>query len=277
MRVLAPAKINLRLEVHGRRGDGYHLLRSIMAPISLADELTFTPGGAGLELTCDDPHLPVNDDNLIVRAAQALMNETGRTMAWRIHLTKRIPTAAGLGGGSSDAAATLMALRAAMNLALSDERLAELAVQLGADVPFFLHRRACLAEGIGEILSPYEVPAGLPITLIKPSQGLSTPAVYRALNFPLTLRRKLTNLPPSLGSREMVCAWLQNDLEGPAVSLLPQIEEGKRILREAGAGGVLMSGSGPTVFGIFDTHPAAERAGESAKQQGFWAQPCSLM
>ncbi|NLH49442.1 MAG: 4-(cytidine 5'-diphospho)-2-C-methyl-D-erythritol kinase [Myxococcales bacterium] len=272
---LAPAKINLRLEIIGRRPDGYHLLQSVMVPISLYDELTFSPAATGVQFTCSDPGLPTGDDNLVVRAAKAILSAASCSRGVKIHLDKNIPSAAGLGGGSSDAATTLMSVRDLFSLAISDERLHDLAAGLGADVPFFLYRSACLVEGIGEKVSKYTVASGLPVALIKPAEGLSTPRVYQALNWPLTHHRKAHNLPASLGDLHTVCAWLRNDLEAPAEALLPRIADGKKLLRDQGATGVQMSGSGPTIFGIFNRQEEAVQACDDAKRQGWWAFACS--
>lgn len=270
----APAKINLRLEIIGRRPDGYHLLQSIMVPLSLRDELTFEPAERDVRLTCSDPTLPTDDGNLVVRAAKAVLAEAGSAAGVRIHLDKNIPSAAGLGGGSSDAATTLLAVRELFSLPVSDARLHALATDLGADVPFFLYRSACLVEGIGEKVSIYKVASGLAVALIKPPEGLSTPRVYQALNWPLTHQVKAHKLPASLGDAHTVCAWLRNDLEAPAEALLPRIADGKKLLREQGAIGVRMSGSGPTIFGIFNRREEAVQAREIAKRQDWWAVAC---
>ncbi len=275
--VEAPAKINLRLEIIGRRPDGYHLLQSIMAPITLADEITVEHADHGVQFTCDDETLPGGWRNLVVRAAAMLLAEVNETRGVRIHLAKRIPQAAGLGGGSSDAAATLQAVRDLLNLPVSNERLQHMAVGIGADVPFFLVGGACVARGIGEILEPFRVPRNLPITLIKPAEGLSTPDVYRALAWPLTRQVKPTTLPRSLKDGAAVCAWLRNDLEAPAISLLPQVAECKELLLDAGALGAQMSGSGATVFGIFKNPAAAARACTLAKRKQWWAHACALI
>lgn len=274
MHLVAPAKINLRLEIVGRRADGYHLLRSIMVPVTLADYLHFEPAAAGIEFTCDDPTIPTGDDNLVVRAAKRLLAEAGNSRGLTIHLEKRIPAAAGLGGGSSDAATTLMGVRTLFDLDIDMERLQQIAVELGADVPFFLARSARLAEGIGEQLTPYEVTPGIPLALVKPQAGLSTPDVYRTLDWPLTQKWTVNKLPPSIGDPKSACAVLHNDLEPPAALLLPEVSECKSFLRDQGAAGVLMSGSGPTVFGIFERGRDAKQACERARTRGWWAYPC---
>lgn len=276
MKRLAPAKVNLLLEIVGRREDGYHLLQSIMAPLTLADELEFSQVKQGITLSCDNPDLPVGADNLIVRTATALCEETGCRKGIHIRLVKRIPMAAGLGGGSSDAACTLMAIRDMFNLPVSDARMHELAVNLGADVPFFLLGRPCLAEGIGDVLRPYSLPAGLPLALVKPVDGLPTEKVYQALGWPLTQQKKPSNLPPALDNRAAVLNWLRNDLEAPAFTLQPQVKYIKEMLLASGARGALMTGSGPTVFGIFIDSKDAAQACQTAQKQGFWAFPCAL-
>jgi len=271
MQRLAPAKVNLHLTIIGRRDDGYHFLQTIMAPVTLADILTFRRAGKDIIFTCDDPSLPIGDDNLVVRAAQALAAEAGQSLGVKIHLAKRIPAAAGLGGGSSDAAAVLLGLRDLFQLPLSDERLHHLAVRLGADVPFFLKESACLATGIGEQLTPFAIAKRHPIVLVKPRAGLATPHVYRALNWPLTRQVQPHKLPPALGDLRAVCEVLHNDLEAPAISLLPEITECKRHLLEYGAAGVLMTGSGPTVFGIFTQRRLAIAASEAAARRAWWS------
>jgi len=274
MHLAAPAKINLRLEIVGRRSDGYHLLRSIMVPITLADRLNFTAGGDTVEFSCDDPAIPVGDGNLVVQAAKALLAEVGDGRGVQIHLEKRIPAAAGLGGGSSDAAATLLGLRELFDLDIDLEELQRLAVKLGADVPFFLARSACVAEGIGEQLTPYGVSPGIPLALVKPQAGLATPDVYRALDWPLTQKGTVNKLPPSIEDPHAACAVMRNDLEPPAMRLLPEVFECKSFLQQEGAAGVLMSGSGPTVFGIFERGRDAKDACEKAEQRGWWAKTC---
>jgi 4-diphosphocytidyl-2-C-methyl-D-erythritol kinase len=270
----APAKINLRLEIVGRRVDGYHQLRSIMVPVTLTDRLTFEVIESGVEFTCDDPTIPGNGANLVVRAAKALLAETGAARGVKIHLEKRIPSAAGLGGGSSDAATTLLAVRDLLALEIEAKTLHNVAIKLGADVPFFLANSSCLIQGIGEDVQPYNVKSDLVLALVKPSRGLSTPEVYRALNWPLTQKVKLNKLPPAIGDLESACANLCNDLEPPARELLPEVVDCKEFLRAQGAAGVLMSGSGPTVFGIFDDNRRAEAACEAARERQWWAYSC---
>ena len=267
--VLAPAKLNLRLKITGRRPDGYHELASIMVPVDLFDhmELKFIEE-PGIDMTCRGYSAPANAENLVWRAAQSFFSRIGWRKGLSIALTKRIPVAAGLGGGSSDAAAVLMALNETLceSGPLSPALLAELALKLGADVPFFLKRSPCIAHGIGEILEPVQKWPSLSYIIVMPDISVSTAKVYEDLDQPsfafskedkreleLTtadcydIIRNLEKMPME------VCRLLENDLERVTASRFPIIREIKQSLTDAGAIGALMSGSGPSVFGIFDS------------------------
>ncbi len=262
LRLLAPAKINVFLHILGRRPDGYHCLVSGMQKIGLYDELFLERIDAGVELHCPDGDTPENRDNLVVQAA-ALFGEylaesgLGRPFGVRMVLTKRIPVAAGLGGGSSDAAAALLGLNALSGAHLDAQTLADLGLRLGADVPFFLQPApAALAQGIGEELSPVPPLAGYSIVLVNPGFALSTRWVYQ--NFDLTaIERKDTfqNFQNGLNG-----ALWSNDLEQVAAGRYPVIGELKKAMRDHGAEASLMSGSGPTVFGLFGDRGRAAAA-----------------
>ncbi len=272
----APAKLNIRLKITGRRPDGYHELVSIMAPVDLFDrlELQFIEEPR-IDIACQGFPVPVNADNLVCRAAQAFFSRIGWKQGLSIALTKRIPVAAGLGGGSSDAATVLMALNETLFAShpLSPEEMAGLAVKLGADVPFFLRRGPCIARGIGEILEPIGKWPALCYVIVMPNISVSTAWVYSALDKPpfkpangdkreleLTTNeyyfiiRNLKRMPVD------VCHLMENDLERVTVSRFPIIREIKRSLVDAGAVGALMSGSGPSVFGIFGSKSKALHA-----------------
>lgn len=274
--VLAPAKLNLRLKITGRRPDGYHELVSIMAPVDLFDhiELQFIEE-PGIVMTCRGYSAPANAENLAWRAAQSFFSRIGRRKGLSIALTKRIPVAAGLGGGSSDAASVLMALNETLcaSQPLSPKRLAELALKLGADVPFFLKRAPCMAHGIGEILEPIQKWPSLSYIIVMPDISVSTAAVYKALDQPpfAVLKEdkrefELTtddcyDIIRNLEKRSMeVCRLLENDLERITASRFPIIRKIKQALTNVGAIGALMSGSGPSVFGIFDSKTRARHA-----------------
>ncbi len=266
----APAKVNYRLEVLRKRPDGYHDLRMIMQRIDLSDDIEISlDGPAGISVECDSAAVSGGKDNIAWRAAHSLLSYAGRDAGVHISIVKRIPVAAGLGGGSSDAAAVLMGLNQLLEIGCSDEKLMEIGVSLGADVPFFIFKKTALAEGVGEKLSAVE---GLPpvwLVLVNPNIHVSTAWVYQ--NLTLTKRTYDYKLPKFSNKIDDICSILENDLESVTIPRFPVIREIKDRLHECGARGVLMSGSGPTVFSIFDSEEEARRChGEIDKVDG-WA------
>jgi 4-diphosphocytidyl-2-C-methyl-D-erythritol kinase len=246
--------------VIGRRADGYHELVTLMQPLSLADELTVRPGGPGVVFECNHPFLPRKESNLVWRAARRFAQETGQEVRVRITLQKEIPVAAGLGGGSSDAAATLRALNLIFGEPLDEARLHHLAGELGADVPFFLLGTPAVARGIGDILSPLTLPPYWYL-LLNPGKPLSTRWVYE--NLDLT---RLKGAPQmEAWDPEHPENWVHNDLEAVAVKRYPQLRDLMEGLRELGAMAQAVSGSGPTVFGLFSTQEAARCAGQELR------------
>ena len=261
-------KVNLLLNILGIRPDGFHELETILQPISLHDKLTFERQGAGIDLKCSDPRLPVNAKNLVFRAA-ALFLEAARIPASdgvRIHLQKRIPLAAGLGGGSGNAAVALQAMNELFGHPLPSSQLVELAASLGSDVPFFLQRKPALALGRGETIKPLDFfPAlqGLSWGLVYPGFGVSTPWAYEHLaEHPAALRG-------SPGRAERLISLLQTDLaaaapefynslEAPVLRKYPLLALYQQFFRELGALATLMSGSGSTTFALARTQAAAE-------------------
>ncbi|MEA2040044.1 MAG: 4-(cytidine 5'-diphospho)-2-C-methyl-D-erythritol kinase [Thermodesulfobacteriota bacterium] len=263
-RVQAPAKLNIRLKVTGRRPDGYHELVSIMVPVTLFDhlELTVIPQRR-ITLTCQGLFpVPANTDNLAYRAAAAFFSLTNIRPGLSIRLAKNIPVAAGLGGGSSDASSTLMGLNRMWSNPLTSQQLAELAVGLGADVPFFLKSRPCIATGIGEVLEPISNWPQFRYVIVTPDLHVSTSWVYENVKIGLT-DNEYESIIKILGKESPdLTKILENDLEAVTSSHFPVIHTIKKALMDAGAEGVLMSGSGPSVFGIFrskDTSLAAKR------------------
>ncbi len=252
--VQSPAKINLILKVLRRREDGYHDIASLMQKVSLADEMQFAPGRQGISLTCPGSDLPTGEGNLVVRAARALFTEAGFAGGVEIALRKRIPTAAGLGGGSSNAATTLVVLNDLFRFGFDRERLMQIGARLGADVPFFIYGDKARAFGIGEILEPAEIPSGMWVILVNPGFEVPTKWVYQSLNLPLTNTPVKYSIPSFSGASEIAAA-LTNDLERVTVSRYPVLAELKEFLLRHGALGSLMSGSGPTVFGLFENEP----------------------
>jgi 4-diphosphocytidyl-2-C-methyl-D-erythritol kinase len=256
MQVRCPAKVNLYLRVVGRRPDGYHEVVTVMQPLTLADALSVTLAGEGISLSCDHPDLPQGDENLVWRAARKFQKETGLAPGVRLHLTKRIPVAAGLGGGSSDAAGALLALNELTGKPLPPGDLHRLASLLGADVPFFLAREPAVGRGTGTQLSPVTL---LPYwyLLVNPGVTLSTRWVYENLDL-----ASLQGLPAAEAwDPEHPETWVGNDLGTVALKRFPALAELLAGLSDAGAWCQGISGSGPTLFGLFPTRETAHQAG----------------
>ena len=256
LRRLCPAKVNLYLKVLGRRADGYHELVTVMQPLSLADEVVITPAPV-LSLRCSHPGVPEGPENLVWRAATRLAEAVGRPAALHIHLHKRIPVAAGLGGGSSDAAGTLLALNDLWGRPLEEAGLHQLAAALGADVPFFLSGGPAVGRGIGTELSPLDLPPYWYV-LLNPGLSLSTRWVYDQLDLPY-LQRAGTPLRQAWEG-EHPESWVGNDLESVTLSRYPELRELLRRVAASGARAWGMSGSGPTLFGLFFSQEQAEAA-----------------
>lgn len=259
MTAQSPAKVNLVLKVLRRRKDGYHDIVSLMQKVSLADEMEFAPRREGITLTCPGSELPTDEKNLVVRAARALFAEADFADGVQITLRKRIPTAAGLGGGSSNAATTLTVLNEMFQFGLDRKRLMKIGAGIGADVPFFIFDSKAWAFGIGEILEPAAMPSGIWIVLVNPGFEVPTKWVYQSLNLPLTNKPVKYKIPRFSGVRDLAAA-LSNDLETVTAARYPVIETLKGFLLSHGALGSLMSGSGPTVFGLFENEQDAIEA-----------------
>lgn len=273
MKLKAMAKINLGLDVVGKREDGYHEVRMIMQTVQLHDELILTEiPEPGIRMTTNLPYVPVNSNNLAYRAADLLMQEFHISQGLEIRLTKRIPVAAGMAGGSSDAAAAFVGVNRIFRLGLSKRELMERAVQIGADVPYCLLRGTALAEGIGERLTPLPPMPACHILIGKPGVSLSTRYVYGNLRADeITDHPDIDGMLAAIeeGSLPGVTERMANVLEEVSIAAHPVIGEIKKHMKEHGAMGALMSGSGPTVFGIFDSRRAAERAGRALKASGL--------
>ncbi|MGQ9601120.1 MAG: 4-(cytidine 5'-diphospho)-2-C-methyl-D-erythritol kinase [Candidatus Bipolaricaulia bacterium] len=272
MRIRAYAKINLGLRVLRKRGDGYHEIQTLMQSISLADELLIEPYGhdqdQGLILDLDlegEPPLPSPpEENLVYRAAELIFKATGQPLNLRIKLLKRIPVGAGLGGGSSDGAATLIGLNRLLELGLSEEQLASLAAPLGSDVPFFLKGGTCLISGRGERVVRLPALPKYHFVLLIPPFALSTAEVYREFDR-LNEEKEVQPQP----ARHLEVAPLRNDLERAALALRPELARYRDFLEEARADFFGMSGSGPTWFaGFKERRKAVALAAEAARLPG---------
>ncbi len=270
----APAKINLGLHVLRKRADGYHDLETVFLRLPWADRLTAEPAES-FSFTCSDPALPTDEGNLCVRAARRLAEAFGVEKGAKLHLEKRLPYGAGLGGGSSDAAATLRLLAEGWRLDASDEALREIAAAIGSDVPFFLlSEPAAYATGRGEKLEPLTDaagdPYGLPFALVvvAPEEQVATAEAYGWVT-PNDENRP--DLRAVVRSNDLARwrAELVNDFEAPVLERHPSIRAAKGLLAEAGAGYAALSGSGSAVFGVFESGAAAEAAAEAARQSGL--------
>jgi 4-diphosphocytidyl-2-C-methyl-D-erythritol kinase len=259
---LAPAKLNLLLKITGLRNDGYHEIVSVFVPVALYDTLRIGKREWGLDVHCDGRELPGGEENLVHRAATHFFENTGIDEGAEIRLTKRIPVSSGLGGGSSDAAATLLGLNQLWGSPLTEGELEVIALCLGADVPFFLLRRPAVARGIGEILSSIE---GLPsfwYVIVSPHIMVSTAWAYSKVKLELTKKENLNKIN-DLGRAEInIPDILSNDLERVTLGKYPFLRSIKTSLIELGALGSLMSGSGPSIFGLFNSEKKAQEAGK---------------
>jgi 4-diphosphocytidyl-2-C-methyl-D-erythritol kinase len=275
--VPAPAKINLSLQVVGVRADGYHRLDSLVAPIAVFDYLSIAARRAEatrVVLTCrPGDGIPSGADNLAARAAALYAERSGVALAVEIELIKRIPAGAGLGGGSSDAAAVLRGLNFLAAQRVPAAALADWALQLGADVPLFLLGRPARMQGIGEVLSPVslDLPHPAHLVVVFPGVGLATKEVYARYDDSLTsqpVASSVRGLTPGLRPLQ---DWLRNDLETAAFQVFPKLKDLKRQLRALGARGAAMTGSGSAMFGVWGRRDDAQAAARSLRAAGMWA------
>jgi 4-diphosphocytidyl-2-C-methyl-D-erythritol kinase len=277
MQALAPAKINLSLKILGDRSDGFHEIETLIAPISLCDQIKIdkSNSGKGIEFHCDDPSVPMSDDNLVLRAAKAFFAATKLKSAVLIELKKRIPHGAGLGGGSSDAASTLLALNELFETKLPREALAKLAESIGSDVPFFIFESAAICRGRGEVVAPVRLPQRLSILLLKPNFVVPTAWAYSRW-------QDSEEIPGiSYAPRELAGQTFVNNLERPVFEKFVFLAHLKMwLLNQPEAGAALMSGSGSTVFAVLrnkqDAEAIAKRARDQLDQE-LWTCPCETL
>ncbi len=271
---LSGCKVNLLLNILGRRPDGFHDLETLMHPVALHDALHFSRGGSSVALTCSDPRLPTDSRNLVHRAATQFLGEAGIKDGVEIHLEKRIPMEAGLGGGSGNAATTLLGLNELFSQPLGADALLRLAAGLGSDVPFFLQNGPAIGIGRGEKIEPlsaFRSLSGAAFLLIHPGFGISTPWAYQQLaRFPQALNGqpgRAHRLALLLQESDLATTGreLYNSLEAPALEKYPLLALYQDFLRAEGAPAVLMSGSGSTTFAILPSPPAAQTLAEKFK------------
>ncbi len=259
------AKVNLTLDVLSKRSDGYHDVKMIMQTLSLFDLVIVDRAEKGITVTSNLKYLPSNDKNIAWQAASLFFDETGIKGGAKVLLHKNIPVAAGLAGGSGNAAAVLCALDKLYNTGLSDEELCKIGLKLGADVPYCIMGGTQLAEGIGEKLTELNPLPKMTFLLVKPAAGVSTAQIYAAIDSCDNLSRpdteKMLNAI-EMGDKEEICNNLSNIMEAVTAAEAPEIYKIKNTLLEKGAKGAVMSGSGPTVFGIFEDYTTAKKAAD---------------
>jgi 4-diphosphocytidyl-2-C-methyl-D-erythritol kinase len=270
----SPCKVNLLLNILGKRGDGFHELETVIQPVAVFDRLSFERGGRGIQLSCSEPSLATDGRNLAYRAAELFLRAAKIREGVRVHLEKRIPLAAGLGGGSGNAATTLLGLNDLFGQPVPPEKLQLIAAYLGSDVPFFLQSNPALATGRGEQIQPLgSFPAlkGATLLLIHPGFGVATSWAYQRLaHFPAALNgqpgraRKLVTLLQA-GDLKSAAKEFYNSLEAPALEKFPLLALFQEFLRTNGADATLMSGSGSTTFAVVPGQTAAEALAEKFK------------
>ena len=270
MRLRALAKINLGLDIIGKREDGYHEVRMIMQTIQMYDVLDIRKTKRpGISLSTNLPYIPTDERNLVYKAAKLLMDEFHLKEGLNIKLAKSIPVAAGMAGGSSDAAAAFVGMNQLFSLNITQEKLMEYGVSLGADIPYCIMRGTALSEGIGEILTPLPPVPGCWFLIVKPGFSMSTKFVYEHLTLDEhTVHPDIDGMVDALGRRDLdgVAGRLGNVLEQVTKQHYPAIDELKTIMNKNGALNSLMSGSGPTVFGIFTSREKAENAARACRR-----------
>lgn len=278
----APAKLNLYLHVTGRRPDGYHLLDSLFAFADIGDRIRLRPG-EGPSLSVDGPFAPAapaGPDNLALKALLALAEAVGRPPGVAMELTKALPVAAGIGGGSADAAAVLRGLCRLWDIDRRDPRIRTVAAALGADVPACLLGAPCFAAGIGDELTPAPSTGGLPVVLVNPGVALATPDVFRVRTGGFSAAARFANHPSGPRGWAAALRTRRNDLTPPALALAPEIGEVLAAMEDPeGCLIARMSGSGATCFGLFADHAAARAAAEAiaARRPGWWVRPARLL
>lgn len=258
----APAKINLTLDVLGKRPDGYHEVEMVMTTVDLADRVTITPLESDrILIDCAQAYVPLDERNHAYQAAKVVKEKFGISRGVHIQIEKHIPIAAGLAGGSSDAAATIKALNQLWNLHMTVEEMAELGAKVGSDVPFCIYGGTAIARGKGEIIEPIPSPPSCWVVLAKPPIGVSTAEVYGALCVEQLGPGKTKEMVEAIKKKDFkeMCNHLSNHLESVTLNLYPEVRRIKETMIRSGAAGVLMSGSGPTVFALTEKESKVNR------------------
>jgi len=253
IKIAAPAKINLFLEILGKRQDGYHEIETVMQEVSLFDYIYLEYRDEGVEFTCSRPGLATGEDNLVLKAVRLIQKESNTKKGVKIHLDKRIPVGAGLGGGSSDAVATLAGLNKLWQIGFNEKQLVTLAGKLGSDTPFFVYGKTAICRGRGEIITPYPIDLRYYFIIIYPRFEVGTATVYK--NFKISLTKNLKDVSfflkaLSSGSPEKLGSSLHNHLEEVVFRLYPELGRTRDILKSFDFCNVLLSGSGSSLYGL---------------------------
>lgn len=270
MKILSPAKINLFLHITGKRPDGYHNLFTALCCVGLYDTISITTRVKKTSVSCSNPEVPEDETNIAFKAADLFLNRLNRPERVKITINKKIPVAAGLGGGSSNAAAVFLGLNHCYGYPFSLDDLMAMGLSIGADVPFFLFGKPAIASGIGEKLEVCKGLHSYKILLVNPGFGISTAEVYKNVDLGLTKYKKTLKKVFLEKHKFNVAYHLYNDLETVVLSRHPEIIEIKEALLSHGAKGALMSGSGPTVFGLFSDHDKAHAANHVLSKNSEW-------
>lgn len=274
IKVRASAKVNLYLDVIGKRPDGFHEIETIYQPISIADELQFELTGGEISLQGSDPEIPWDDRNLIHRAARLFLDRSGKKLGIRVRCFKNIPSKAGLGGGSADAAATLVALSHLLGFRLSSSDLAAIGLRLGSDVPFFIYGKPAIGRGRGEILEPVKGLGEGWIVVVKPNVSISTEWAYRNLNLILTKssdKVRLTTVLDGLRLFPYKNLATHNSFEPIVSKHFPEVARALELLREAKPILSSLSGSGSACFAVFDRESKASEVARDFEREGYFA------
>lgn len=269
----ARAKVNLSLDVLSKRQDGYHEVKMIMQTLELHDSIILEEISEGIEIECNSPWVPLNNQNIAYKAAELVISSYGIKTGVKINIIKRIPVAAGLAGGSSNAAAVFQGLNEMFSLGISEEVLMILGKQIGADVPYCIKGGTMLSEGIGEILTTISQLPRIPVVLVKPKIGVSTAWVYKNLNLDkINVRPETELLIKAIDNKDIkyLASNMVNVLESVTIPKYPIIDEIKRKMVKSKTLGSMMSGSGPTVFGIYEDDKSAEDAWNLLKTDNRW-------
>jgi 4-diphosphocytidyl-2-C-methyl-D-erythritol kinase len=274
MKVNSYAKINWTLDVLYKREDGFHELRTIYQTVSLHDTLHLTPTNGAISVACDNPEIPCDESNLVYKAALKLREAAKTDAGAQIFIEKRIPTGGGMGGGSSNAAVTLMALQRLWQVEIDDRDLFRIAAELGSDVPLFLIGGTVLGIGRGEEVYPLEDAQCEHLLLVNPRISVSTAEAYRNLSRLTRPQAPLIIHFTFFAAKEIARLPLtaRNDFENSVLLTHPLIAEGKQMLYGLGARHALMSGSGATIFGVFDNLQTSEQARDAMRRAGYWAE-----